>query len=508
MLLQVLFPAAILASDFSAESFIDNEQITVAGQADNGQVVSICVEDRNGKMRYISQDKASVTGNYEFIFSLEAGEYQAGVSAPGKNTAELKLKVSSESAVTANVNKNQLVITGKAQPFEKVSISIKRVDGKLAYIGQSSADINGSFYFTMSLDKGQYQAVINAGTQEIKTLPVTIRTDLNDSSSGDSGSHHGKKYQAQISITGDSEKGKILKISKWEWTGKTTVLDALKSVLEKNKIEYKIVNAYVKSIDGLAEKKPGYPSSGWLYKVNGDFAACGAGDYNLKNGDTVKWVYTLDGGKDVGNSWIDSKDDDEDEVKPQGKEEKEQLRKKFSDLNDSFVWACEAVEILAGKDIIKGSDTGFEPARNISRAEIITIMVRASGLELSKKNLAFTDVAKTDWFYSYIATAVENGWVTGYPDGSFCPNQAVNRYELAVLLKKIDESTDKKPGSSISKKNIEFTDSEQFPAWACKAVEYVSSYGYLSGYPDGTYQGANNLNRAEAAVAVYRYSGI
>ncbi|WCK56602.1 S-layer homology domain-containing protein [Aneurinibacillus sp. Ricciae_BoGa-3] len=58
-------------------------------------------------------------------------------------------------------------------------------------------------------------------------------------------------------------------------------------------------SVYVKSIGGLAEFDKG-PLSGWMYTVNGQFTSVGAGSYPLKNGDTVQWIYTADGGKDAG----------------------------------------------------------------------------------------------------------------------------------------------------------------------------------------------------------------
>ncbi|UOF92593.1 S-layer homology domain-containing protein [Fodinisporobacter ferrooxydans] len=56
---------------------------------------------------------------------------------------------------------------------------------------------------------------------------------------------------------------------------------------------------YVKSIDGLSEFDKG-PLSGWMYTVNGQFTNTGAGNYPLKDGDSVQWVYTSNGGTDVG----------------------------------------------------------------------------------------------------------------------------------------------------------------------------------------------------------------
>lgn len=79
--------------------------------------------------------------------------------------------------------------------------------------------------------------------------------------------------------------------------------DALKYYCEKNSIELGYTGSgqfsYVTSINGVKEKSEG-PSSGWMYKVNGVFPNVSSGKYNLSSNDTLEWVFTKDGGKDVG----------------------------------------------------------------------------------------------------------------------------------------------------------------------------------------------------------------
>jgi hypothetical protein len=58
---------------------------------------------------------------------------------------------------------------------------------------------------------------------------------------------------------------------------------------------------YVKAIDGVSEFDHG-PLSGWMYKVNGQFTNVGAASYPLKSGDVVEWIYTANGGSDVGDT--------------------------------------------------------------------------------------------------------------------------------------------------------------------------------------------------------------
>lgn len=79
--------------------------------------------------------------------------------------------------------------------------------------------------------------------------------------------------------------------------------EALKYYCESNSIQLGYTGsgkfAYVNSISGIKEKSEG-PSSGWMYKVNGTFPNISAGRYDLSSNDTLEWVFTKDGGKDVG----------------------------------------------------------------------------------------------------------------------------------------------------------------------------------------------------------------
>lgn len=82
-----------------------------------------------------------------------------------------------------------------------------------------------------------------------------------------------------------------------------TAFEALKYYCENNSIQIGYTGSgqfvYVSSINGIKEKSEG-PSSGWMYKVNGTFPDVSAGKYKLSSNDTLEWVFTKDGGKDVG----------------------------------------------------------------------------------------------------------------------------------------------------------------------------------------------------------------
>lgn len=112
-----------------------------------------------------------------------------------------------------------------------------------------------------------------------------------------------KKNTATISIAGDRATGVILAATVVEVQDGDSVMDILKRITRKQKIQMEFKGAgsfsYVEGINNLYEHDKG-AESGWMYRVNGEFPDEGAGSYNVYPGDLIEWMYTLDLGKDVG----------------------------------------------------------------------------------------------------------------------------------------------------------------------------------------------------------------
>jgi len=203
-----------------------------------------------------------------------------------------------------------MTVSGQATAGERISVIVERSDGKHSYLGQVTAASNGNYSLSFGLDQGTYKATVSAGGQQAQTGQQTVTQDpVNNNPGGDGGSiiaaPDSNAAQASVSIKGDSANGLILPATEWQWTGSCTVLQALKGLLDSQGINYQLgAGGYVASIGNLTEKKPGYPLSGWLFRVNGAFPPSGAESTMIKNGDNVEWLYTMDGGKDLGATEI------------------------------------------------------------------------------------------------------------------------------------------------------------------------------------------------------------
>jgi hypothetical protein len=173
----------------------------------------------------------------------------------------------------------------------------------------------------------------------------------------------------------------------------------------------------------------------------------------------------------------------------------------FDDMDKDMDWAKDAVEILAGKGIIFGTGQGFEPQKFISRAEFVHLLVKALGLSKeSGTPAAFNDINSSDWYAADINTAYKHKIIAGYPDGTFKPQETISRNEMAVILNMIPQDN-----IQLSDVTLSYKDAGEIPAWALGGVKLASKYDLMRADESGAFKGDSLLNRAEAAVVVFRY---
>ncbi|MDD3879442.1 MAG: S-layer homology domain-containing protein, partial [Syntrophomonas sp.] len=166
-----------------------------------------------------------------------------------------------------------------------------------------------------------------------------------------------------------------------------------------------------------------------------------------------------------------------------------------SSLNDiSNHWAAERIKDLLARGAIKGYPDGtFQPDATITRAEFITVVVKAFNL-INPNGRVFTDTSG-HWAQDYIATATAAGIVGGYNDSNFGPNDPVTREQMAVIVVKAAQLT------PIAAEN-QFADSSNIAPWAREAVATAVNKQIIKGYPDNSFKPGSKANRAEAAAVI------
>ena len=160
----------------------------------------------------------------------------------------------------------------------------------------------------------------------------------------------------------------------------------------------------------------------------------------------------------------------------------------FSDVKGS--WAEEDINRLAEKEIVSGNPDGtFAPNANMTRAEGITMLVRALGINGGTAT-GFADV-DGHWAKEYIMAAEAAGIANGTDDTHFSPDTVITREEFATLLVRAGQLT---AGTEV----VTFQDQEKISDWAKEGVTIASSNGLIQGYEDGTFGPQQNVTRAEA----------
>jgi hypothetical protein len=107
----------------------------------------------------------------------------------------------------------------------------------------------------------------------------------------------------------------------------------------------------------------------------------------------------------------------------------------FPDVADDR-WSAMNVGTVQNARIVTGYPDGtFQPEQTITRAEFATIATRFDALpEDASHN--FSDIGG-HWAEQYIAAAAQNGWISGYPDGSFRPDQPITRAEAMTIINRV-----------------------------------------------------------------------
>ncbi len=110
-------------------------------------------------------------------------------------------------------------------------------------------------------------------------------------------------------------------------------------------------------------------------------------------------------------------------------------KENFIDV-DSGRWSLKHIATLSNGNIIEGyPDGSFKPENPITRAELAAIASKFDKLSAVQEN-SFTDI-EGHWAIEYINSAAAKGWVKGYPDGTFKPDQYITRAEFVTLVNNV-----------------------------------------------------------------------
>ena len=143
-------------------------------------------------------------------------------------------------------------------------------------------------------------------------------------------------------------------------------------------------------------------------------------------------------------------------------------------------------------------DGNVRPNANVSRAETATIFFRLLKSDIRDGNLiadnGFSDVSDGQWHNKAISTMAKLGIVKGRRADNFDPDASITRAEFAAICARFNTKPVENSGS--------FSDISGH--WAENEIERAAAFGWISGYPDGTFRPDARITRAEAMTMINR----
>jgi len=169
----------------------------------------------------------------------------------------------------------------------------------------------------------------------------------------------------------------------------------------------------------------------------------------------------------------------------------------FSDVSEKD-WYFEFVSYLSSRNLINGkAPLSFSPSAQITRAEVVTILSKMSGEELTiPKAAVFKDVKADDWYAASVYWAYKKGIIAGMSDMTFAPNQPISRQDLTVILAKYLEKVEL-TSLEEGQPAITFKDASEIAPYAKESVTTMQRAGILNGKANNAFDPKGNATRAE-----------
>jgi hypothetical protein len=170
----------------------------------------------------------------------------------------------------------------------------------------------------------------------------------------------------------------------------------------------------------------------------------------------------------------------------------------YKDMRAEDYWSYNALNAAVDNGLFQGDEKGnLNPSANITRAEAAKVIASSFGAN-EKATIDFIDVSADEWFYNWVAIAVEMGVFTGNDDGTFTPNSYITREQAFTVLARALEISGK-DSTALNK----FSDAGNVSDYAKGYLAGMLSRGYLKGYDNNTIKPKAYITREEFANILY-----
>lgn len=181
----------------------------------------------------------------------------------------------------------------------------------------------------------------------------------------------------------------------------------------------------------------------------------------------------------------------------------------INDLNKSSAYAREAILWMANNNIISGDSHGnFSPVKTISRAELVTLLVKA--LEIDVSNLpakaTFTDVPSNHWAYKYVEAGNRIGLVSGIGNGKFGVNNQSTREQITMMLMNYLSVSKEAVLANQGLSELEkYKDDSKMSDWAKASIQFAVSNKLMSGTGSDMFSPTGSATKEQIAVILYKF---
>ena len=171
----------------------------------------------------------------------------------------------------------------------------------------------------------------------------------------------------------------------------------------------------------------------------------------------------------------------------------------FSDVADS-AWYYESVERVYEENWMNGTGNDrFSPDDSLTRAMLAVILWRIEGSQGANRTVTFTDTSANAWYADGLSWCAEKGLFAGYPNGSFGPDDAVTREQLAIVFFRYAEKTGAVPSGQVGHATF-----KNGCPWAADACDWANEHGLFTD-AIGTLDLCAPASRAEIAYLLDQY---
>ena len=174
----------------------------------------------------------------------------------------------------------------------------------------------------------------------------------------------------------------------------------------------------------------------------------------------------------------------------------------FTDVSDSD-WFYDPVCYVYSQGLMTGtSATTFEPNTPLTRAMLVAVLHRLEGSPAASGS-DFTDVADGNWYAQAVNWAASVGVVNGFDDGTFQPNAAITREQMAAILMNYAQYK----GQDVSARATldTYNDATAISSWANDVMSWAVAEGLLTGVTNTELQPQGAATRAQVAAILQRF---